>query len=942
MSLTPVDGVLSIINKALSDDLDGGTELLRIATFEALCDEAERLAPDIEARARARAIEKSADLRRALVRSYIDKRLAGDDSDLGDLLTHAAHLTVIEAHAHGSVAKNFDPKEARDKKGRWTGAIAAFTGGSKEADIQRPGYANLRATGTALNSLGLPYTSTAGTAAQLVGDLGPQAERVLGPGLRRTAYRYRGTERRRDPQLAAQLKAVRHDPKAAPGASSGDWLLNNSSNSAALDTARTKRGDLHTSLLARSGGSENARQFREMHDSPDLAQAYVRADLATNYLLSKLPDLRLSEISLASGRVPPSQGVAIDADGDLVTDAVGFNGDHYLPFDLKNLKALHGGQYARTRGIGGPTTEDIYTGLVTGSRAMTVVSHSGVFTVEFDPSLRGSRRYSDKARAMVGRYGQLLEAVDDPKSEIYPQDIPQLEKTKLHAQAAEFAEYDPDATKIKYNELLTNARNKALLVSPDDVEAAGHKAVAEASKRPGATKQSVARAREDAERDAAHSGREASVRRLRLNGEGYAAALSALKQEFPALIRDVSYEPLDVYTESRQQGTRPTVHSGDRAHVTPGNSLPTNAGFGSAAGAAKDRYRRLSPSAARREEAPERTTIGGATAPKAVSGGANEGVIAGFPKPDKTALPLSEAVSALDFVALFNDDGIRIGRGLRGAAHPRYNDPLAIDKYPNIESASTLPPDDFVVWMLAKHPNDLSGTLLASSTPQSAAEHFISGLREWERSPASMESLAPSVSKDEFSESINRLEAAVQLRNPFAKGAPSVTTVPDPVDPKPQAFTGIVDLGASPKNFDAWLTHAKVTQLKKVAELAEDMSTAELASSVRTAATQFGKIVSYGHSDVDRKPVGLDVAITHAEAKKVAADPERSERYTELRNLQLAWSFKHARSAATAYARLSGGEVEVPKDPLAKAFPAERFAKLFPTDGPVAKLFASL
>jgi hypothetical protein len=40
--------------------------------------------------------------------------------------------------------------------------------------------------------------------------------------------------------------------------------------------------------------------------------------------------------------------VIIDADGDVVSQAVGFSDDHYLPFDLANLTRLRGGQYVRT------------------------------------------------------------------------------------------------------------------------------------------------------------------------------------------------------------------------------------------------------------------------------------------------------------------------------------------------------------------------------------------------------------------------------------------------------------------------------------------------------------------------------------------------------------------------------------------------------------------
>jgi len=124
--------------------------------------------------------------------------------------------------------------------------------------------------------------------------------------------------------------------------------------------------------------------------------------------------------------------------------------------------------------------------------------------------------------------------VDDPRVRNLQQDIPQSEKTRLRHQAPS-SPTTPEDTKAKYDGVALRRAPTRLPGLPDDVEAAGHKAASEAARRPGATKASVGRAREDAERDAAHSGREASVRRLKLNGEGYAAALSALKQEVPGV-----------------------------------------------------------------------------------------------------------------------------------------------------------------------------------------------------------------------------------------------------------------------------------------------------------------------------------------------------------------------------------------------------------------------
>ena len=63
----------------------------------------------------------------------------------------------------------------------------------------------MAALGSATRALSDPGSDVhlAGAMASIVGRLGPEAEAVLGPGMRRTAYRYRGTERRPDANMRA-------------------------------------------------------------------------------------------------------------------------------------------------------------------------------------------------------------------------------------------------------------------------------------------------------------------------------------------------------------------------------------------------------------------------------------------------------------------------------------------------------------------------------------------------------------------------------------------------------------------------------------------------------------------------------------------------------------------------------------------------------------------
>jgi hypothetical protein len=204
-----------------------------------------------------------------------------------------------------------------------------------------------------------------------VGQFGPEAQKVIGPFADRTAYRYRGTERAPSRKLMASFANLRNNPNVGK-------------------TPNDRRNAMVNGLELRPG---------EWDPMPVL-----------NYFHSHLPNPDLNELQRRSGVIPPSEGIIINREGGVQHQSVGFADDWYLPFNLKHLSNLKGGEYIRTRTFGGPTTEDIYTGLVSGARSLTVVSHNGVYNVEFDRNLRGGRRFNDKAAKMVARYGQLLDA----------------------------------------------------------------------------------------------------------------------------------------------------------------------------------------------------------------------------------------------------------------------------------------------------------------------------------------------------------------------------------------------------------------------------------------------------------------------------------------------------------------------------------------------------
>ena len=489
---------------------------------------------------------------------------------------------------------------------RWHGAS-----GSNGQPTDRQGYRRLAMTGETLQRISAPGStvSTVGGLAQLVGDLGPEAEKVLGPGIRRTAYRYRGTERR-------------------PDAAAGRYIAQASANADALsdggqvnvDPKRAKTDP----IMAITG------QYTSRSISEDKRALSMRGDAGVAYMLgvgqrpgsSHLASREETELSLESGEVPPSEGLLIDGNGHLASQAIGYNGDHYLPFDLKNLHRLFGGQYVRTRANGGPTTEDIYTGLMTGARQIQVVSNSGVFTVEFDPDLRGGRRFSDKAKRMVERYGSMLEAIAGKT--LYQQDLSPEVMSELRQSAAEGATSE-DEYRENLRILTERARMKGSLADDDDneLEAAAEshaksKADREFESRRGTSTEMSRqeyKALIDEEKTKYKHSHGPSVRRLKLDGPGYERALRTLKQEFPYYIRTATYEPLTDWLRSRglpnEQGHR-NDFSNDRGQVKPGQTNPNLPG-----------NNELSEAKARNRKVP--TRFGGGTDSEPDQGGSGDG-----------------------------------------------------------------------------------------------------------------------------------------------------------------------------------------------------------------------------------------------------------------------------------------------------------------------------
>ena len=384
-------------------------------------------------------------------------------------------------------------------------------------------------------------------AGKYVGELGPEAERVMGPTIRSAAYRYRGVEKNPEGRLM-------------------DSIRQTVAGSINPDDARDRL--FHPRMVT--------------HETQYGAEEVAEPSKFLQYWQSRLPDKNLLDLHLNSGAIAPSEGMIFNRQGDVVTQAVGYGDDHYLPFNLKKLSRAKGGEYVRTRTVGGPTTEDIYAGLMSGTRGVTVVSHSGIFTIEFDPEFRGGRRYNDKAARMMERYGKLVDTLDSQtvqlsqipesrKREIYEQaemEIPGntpgtiLERKKKAQELMGMEKYNPTPSQETRDEwrsefLAEEASKWNREGDPMSWDQAKSSVEARAGSRL-SDDQAIAELGLNDSYDKYVRYREGQYRQemspLTLNGEGYYKALSALKEQFPYYISDVKWTPNTQGQNARDKG----------------------------------------------------------------------------------------------------------------------------------------------------------------------------------------------------------------------------------------------------------------------------------------------------------------------------------------------------------------------------------------------------
>jgi len=434
-----------------------------------------------------------------------------------------------------------------------------------------------------------PYGSKlqiAGAFGRIVGEHGQEAEKVFGPATRKAGYRYRGTEKKPDTELLNSYRrevgiATRpdrltdEDQKKIRSAQSQAELQERERKwreiNEGQDTipGRGKFTPLQEVTLSREEKGAIRTKIRDAYVKQKMEEAGptetgIEAGRAVllQHLQERMPDKDLYELHLDAGNTPPSEGFLIDRHGQIHAQAVGYGDDHYLPFNLKNLAALKGGEYIRTRSVGGPTSEDIYTGLMAGARRLTVTSRSGTFTINFEDDFRGGRRHNQKAHRMVRRYEQILDSVQSGSVE--RKDVNRDTKAMFRNEIER--DYPALSDKAKREMLTTKIQEykRDPIPTQDQEDALEQHIQAQTRGMPEPRARAI---RQKILNDNANE-REFF---FHLNGVGYAAALEALREQFPYYI---TVEHVATVDPDRREFSR------DKGYVEPGRNRPTQAKAG--------------------------------------------------------------------------------------------------------------------------------------------------------------------------------------------------------------------------------------------------------------------------------------------------------------------------------------------------------------------------
>lgn len=483
-------------------------------------------------------------------------RKGGDKLKVSAQLYQSAATPGAGASLMSRGAKEFMGMESKERK-----RILANRGLSGDEDETRMSAFARKLSGLKDVLAGVPVLGTLAANAKGYDQLASD----LGPSVRQTAYRLRGTQIPLERETAYQLEEAKAVLDNVPAAMQGAATISaeNRGKGDSFAPGSTKLGRQKPALGSLSHHSSD----RTKRMTSDQLRMSVTGDVATLSMIDALPGDDEVTLLQASGRNVPSRGVLLDRDGDPIAESVGMGEDHYLPFTAKMLSQAQGGQYVRTRATGGLTEEDITNLVYSGARRATVVSRSGVFTLELDPLMRGGRRYSDKTAAMIDRYSAMLKGLAGENTYLSRYDIPKSRQDQLRQEAREYAAGQPeaaDAEQMEYQRLLGEERRnlRGQTVEPDDPEAVdrliAQQVAEEMSASPNANPKVI-------EAEIRRTLEERKVRPLSLNAEGYGLALSALQQAFPQYVRSVSAESLPDFMASRRYGTtRYTQDPGER------------------------------------------------------------------------------------------------------------------------------------------------------------------------------------------------------------------------------------------------------------------------------------------------------------------------------------------------------------------------------------------
>jgi hypothetical protein len=793
----------------------------------------------------------------------------------------------------------------------------------------RRSYRRMMITGQALSAVSADGSAgqMIGGLAQLMGDIGPEAEKVLAPGFKRVAYRYRGTEKRPDEHLVRQVETANAvlgeiDPVMPQGATADHPKM--------IEAEERRAEIVGASLAPGDPNNITAYYASQTKLTSDQKALRTRGDLAVLDLVDKLPDPKLTKLNLKAGATPPSQGIMIDGDGNVVSQAQGFNGDHYLPFDLKNLKSLHGGQYARTRAHGGPTSEDIYTGLLSGARQMQVVSNSGVFTVEFDPDLRGGRRYSDKATKMVERYAHLLDAVDS--GGLLRQDIDPKKMEELYTTAMESRNWDKKLGTDAFNEAVEIERLKSsggistgLLEGDETLKRTVERIVeSKIGDMPQKTIAAMSRQqyqgmKDDMTREETAKEREKTVQAYKLDGDGYYDALKALQAEFPYYIRDVQYKEFPQFFGDRKLGRGPkgSAFTPDRSHVAPGqtNSASEHKGFWNAnvkAGSAQaNRDKKVKQDA---EEAKRTGVTGfgaqasagaGYTAPSSPGGPSQNITLAGVRfSPDRETVSFKQAIaSGSDVQNKMTSEISKVMNGVfsAGALTPSV---LPLPSHADAPEHEALiedmtAPTTFLAWKWNNIGADnkavrFTNWLLNEASPE-ARQRIVDNLRHLPEAintgldPAQAAKINANIG--DFQGKLDMITDLADLASPLVNGDADVMTHA-PIHearPKPMLVREVEALGVTLKNYNQFEKSAATSPTGK--PLLDRISQFEGKSNVEIAQTIFDQQKAY-----------------KAAEKKFAQPQEKQTLRSSIELSQQAWAFKHGKHLAEIYDKIAGGD----------------------------------